>query len=268
MKEQILTLLKKRWVLPTATGIVGFGAGALIGYRRTKTQYDKIEAKLTEIENNQELDFAVAEFAQRNLQAAAETQHLSRQVKTLTAKFDSISIHPEPDGRSYVVSEETQQELIQKAANNPSRLLIPVPEPVVNNVFTNDGDEWDYKTELEKRDKADPYVIHVDEFVADEMGWDSQSTLTWYEKDQILTDSHDKPVYNHAELVGELRFGHGSNDANVVYIRNERLQCEYEVLRDEGSYEEIVLGEQMEHQTQAEELRHSRQLRFTSLRSD
>jgi hypothetical protein len=146
--------------------------------------------------------------------------------------------------------------------------LEDIGKAVATNIFTNDGDEWDYKTELEKRDKSDPYVIHVDEFVADEMGWDSQSTLTWYEKDQILTDSHDKPVYNHAELVGELRFGHGSNDANVVYIRNERLQCEYEVLRDEGSYEEIVLGEQMEHQTQAEELRHSRQLRFTSLRSD
>lgn len=133
----------------------------------------------------------------------------------------------------------------------------------VHNIFGNGADEWDYKTEIEHRDKTKPYIIHVDEYMGDEMGWDSQSTLTWYEKDQILTDSQDHPIHNPSVVVGlPLRFGHGSNDPNVVYVRNEQLQAEYEILRDSGSYQEIVLGEEMEAAAEAEELRHSHQMRF------
>jgi len=77
-----------------------------------------------------------------------------------------------------------------------------------------------------------------------------------------LCDSHDKPIYNHSEVVGELLFGHGSNDPNVVYIRNPKLEAEYEILRDEGSYEEIVLGEQIEHEAEEGDLRHSAVLRM------
>jgi len=130
------------------------------------------------------------------------------------------------------------------------------------NVFDSAGDEWDYKEELESRRDDRPYIIHVDEFVNDESGWDSQSTLTWYEKDQILTDSHDTPIYDPVSTVGELRFGHGSQDPNIVYIRNTRLQAEYEVLRDEGSYQEIVLGEKIEEQGRSSDLKHSQHRRF------
>ena len=38
------------------------------------------------------------------------------------------------------------------------------------------------------------------------------------------------------------RFGHGCDDPNVVFIRNEKLATDFEVLRHNGSYAEEVLG--------------------------
>jgi hypothetical protein len=60
-------------------------------------------------------------------------------------------------------------------------------------------------------------------------------------------------------LLEVLVFGHGSGDPNVVYIRNEKLQAEYEVLRDPGSYEIEVLGGHVEREMQEVDLKHSRQ---------
>lgn len=126
---------------------------------------------------------------------------------------------------------------------------------VAHNIF-DDNDHWDYEAERSNRKAGEPYVIHVDEYMNDEMNYENQSTLTWYEKDQILTDSHDKPIYNATETVGELKFGHGSGDPNVVFVRNERTKAEYEILRDPGSYTETVMGEEIESEYESADLTH------------
>lgn len=247
MKQQIIRIVNQKWFLPGAAAVGGTIFGYTLGYMRTKSQYDEIEAKLDQLQQRQdELD-----------QTA-----LTAQIKARADAFAKIAKGVEVD-QSYLEHPSRGDDLQEKRTANrrPERTM--TSEAVVTNIFpTNDGDEWDYKTEIESRDKTRPYVIHIDEYVNDEMGWDNQSTLTWYEKDSILCDSRDRPIYNHTEVVGDLRFGHGSNDANVVYIRNDTLQAEYEILRDEGSYEEIVLGDQLEHQAEEQELKHSNQRRF------
>lgn len=244
MKQHIQRLLRQKWAVPAATGVVGFGLGAIVGYWRTKSQYDQIQAQLDQLSSDTdgvkenpaqyELDFedAVAIEAARRLQVLQ--RHPSQGVYEGPAT-DLEDKRPGSGGKRVTVDLSPLEEAEEKG------------KAVVTNIFSRGkdddaGDEWDYKTELETRDKSQPYIIHVDEYVNDEMGWDNQSTLTWYEKDQILCDSKDVPIFNHSEVVGDLRFGHGTNDVNAVYIRNERLQAEYEVIRDAGSYEEIVLG--------------------------
>ena len=49
------------------------------------------------------------------------------------------------------------------------------------------------------------------------------------------------PVYNYSNVVGDLLFGHGSMDPNVVYIRNED-RVRIQILLDHGSYEVEILG--------------------------
>jgi len=134
----------------------------------------------------------------------------------------------------------------------------PEPEPhiLVTNVFAKEDDEWNYENELATRTKKIPYVIHEDEFILDEMGF-TQETLTYYAGDDIMADGQDTPLYNYEGLMGELMFGHGTKDPNVVYIRNEGIRMEWEILRHSGFFEVEVLGHTIEDQYTDKELKHS-----------
>jgi hypothetical protein len=70
-------------------------------------------------------------------------------------------------------------------------------------------------------------------------------------------DEDEKPIYNHEQQTGQLKFGHGSGDPNVVYIRNDKRQSEYEVVHDPGLYSVEVLGLEIEHNTRTQDLRHA-----------
>ena len=73
----------------------------------------------------------------------------------------------------------------------------------------------------------------------------SKNTLTFYEEDGVLCDENDQVIHTPDEYIGSdalESFGEGSDDANVVYVRNLRKHSDYEVVRDPGSYEEKVLG--------------------------
>lgn len=86
-----------------------------------------------------------------------------------------------------------------------------------------------------------PYVIAKDVFMNSEVGYPNV-TLTYY-SDEVLADETDTPVEDVEMTVGSknlTRFGQQSDDPRVVYIRNDRLQVDYEVLLDDGSYAAAV----------------------------
>jgi hypothetical protein len=128
-------------------------------------------------------------------------------------------------------------------------------EPEVVHIFAHNDRSWDYDVEVATREREIPYVIHQEEFINDEMGF-RQETLTYYAGDDIMSDTDDTPIYNYAGLMGELKFGHGSRDPNVVYIRNEVIHMEWEILLNPGMFSEEVLGLQMEKDAE-NDLRHS-----------
>ncbi len=145
--------------------------------------------------------------------------------------------------------------------NNPEDIVVEKqPNPV--SIFRSDSDmDWDYEAEVAKRSLDKPYIIHQDEYFAKETEY-SQSTLTYYAGDDILVDEREVPIYNYKSVTGELMFGHGSDDQNVVYVRNDRLSGEYEILRDSGSYEVEVLGNQYEKVLRDIDLKNSSVLKF------
>lgn len=142
--------------------------------------------------------------------------------------------------------------------------LAPVdeePAVVTHNIFAETDNEWDMEEELKKRSSDQPYVLHRDEFYAEENDF-TQVTLTYYAGDDILVDQEDKPIYNYSNVVGDLLFGHGSGDPKVFHVRNEKLECEYEILRDEGLYSVEVLGLEIEDNARARDVRHSAFTKF------
>lgn len=119
---------------------------------------------------------------------------------------------------------------------------------VTQNVFTNarSVQEWDEEKEAESRDPERPYVISEDEFLGPETQFD-QISLTYFAGGSvpILADDGDAIMDDIEATVGLdnlSRFGHGSNDPNIVYIRNNVRSTDYEVAYSKGSYGELVHG--------------------------
>lgn len=105
-------------------------------------------------------------------------------------------------------------------------------------------EDWDYNKEISKRDRNHPYIIHQNEYYE---SFPEYQHLEWtyYAGDNILCDERDEIVVRPELVVGEenlKRFGHGSSDPNVVHIRNDRLEIEWEITRSFKSHAEEVLG--------------------------
>jgi hypothetical protein len=92
--------------------------------------------------------------------------------------------------------------------------------------------------------RTEPYVITIEEFHEDRENY-RKLTITWYEGDSTLTDDQDVPIRDTRTVLGvgfNAHFGKGSNDPNIVYIRNDRLEADFEVVKDERGFAEVVLN--------------------------
>lgn len=113
----------------------------------------------------------------------------------------------------------------------------------VDSIPMNDED-FDLEEERLARRNGIPYVVTREEYDENTDQYE-QISLTYFGFDDVLVDEDEKSIDNIEDFVGKhnlQRFGHGSGDAKIVYIRNELKEMDYEVLRSDGSYAEEVLG--------------------------
>lgn len=274
MNEQIYIYARKPAVLIALGGVVGaavgFTSARLYARRDVLVKDTNLESVISDLKTEQlQLDFDRAAKDRAFNIAIEEAYLVTRELKELgmtalgNLRMDSVqqvdedtvevtlTEAPPTDDITLDIDENT---IIYTRESSDDDVMV---QPEIKNIFDGD-DSWDYESERNNRSADKPYVIHVDEYVADELGYESQSTLTWYQADRILTDHRDVPIYDVAKTVGDLQFGHGSLDPNIVYVRNEVLKSEYEVLRDPGSYEVTVLGNAVERTYEQTDLKHSR----------
>lgn len=120
------------------------------------------------------------------------------------------------------------------------------------NVFTDQdfiptGEVWDQDLEIAKRAElpdGDPYIISHMEFNENEHDHE-QTRLVYYAEDDVLLDDKNSPIDAVDMVVGEdnlTRFGHGTMNNRIVFIRNHKLGMDFEVVKNDGSYSKDVLG--------------------------
>lgn len=260
MRETLRKVFSHPIVVPGIVGVASFAGGAVGGYfYAMKKMYKEVEEVKDEYQQL-EIDFQ-EDYA--NLEAEREEL---RKLKTAESKLRHPSVTPVGDPRQIKVGPvDGPVEYIEDDEEEEDDDW--EEEPNVVHIFQRDDEDWDYETELQNRAPDKPYILHRDEFFGDEMGYEEthggRVSMTWYEGDQILTDSKDVPIYDVAGMVGEFVFGHGSGDPNICYVRNERLELDIEILRDDGKYSDVARTADIERQAEDEEIRHSREvLRF------
>lgn len=231
MNEQTAKIFESQLFAPIVVGVAAFGAGSLVGY---------ILGRKTSMPD---------------VQVNVDVPKYEEMVKEVSEKL----------GRTFFTEEELTSDWVPD--EEPEFIMAPestMPNPIVPETrsiwFANSTSEWNYEEEIAARTEELPYILHRDEFYGEETEY-TQSTLTYYTGDDILTNQEDVPIYSREDTIGKLMFGHGSEDPNVFYIRNDRLRAEYEVLRDSGSYSVEILGLD-DVDTVELELKHSAHKRF------
>ena len=108
-----------------------------------------------------------------------------------------------------------------------------------NDILDSNGYR-NYSNKKEKKEEDDldkPYVISPEEF-DDNEDYDTVS-LTYY-SDGVLTDERDNIIEDIEGTVGEDSLTHfGEYEDDSVFVRNDLLKTDYEILADDRKFSEI-----------------------------
>jgi hypothetical protein len=210
--------MKRAYLLIATSSIVSLAVGGLSGWALAKRQLEKkYDAQL------QEETKATREFYQKLNQ--------KREYETAEAAAEDLAPEAIAAMRTY--------------RGEPAPEHKVVVEKVIQNIFA-DGDATDEIPEAEKRNRTEeaPYILEKEEYLRNESGF-VQTTVTYFAGDKILIDSRDDIIEEIDKTVGEIhleRFGHGSGDPRVLYVRNDILDLEFEILLHDGKYSQHVAG--------------------------
>lgn len=208
-------------VIAFGSVVVSFAAGAGAGYFLTKRHFETM------------IDDEVATF---KADYAAQQDALKNSL-VVAAKNEALKNEEVPK----LVAENLVKELHYASTAIPDE-----NKNVVTRVFDNAPavPDWDEEAEEAFRLENSVFIITRDEFYLNATDF-AQEQLTYYEEDDTLCNSRDDVITDVVPMVGVdclNKFGYGSEDENTVYVRNENFNADYEIVRTNGKYSEIVLG--------------------------
>lgn len=132
--------------------------------------------------------------------------------------------------------------------NNASDDVEKVDDESEVDIFTEDVDEYksivnnnkyNYSSETAKEGKRNmaAYVISPEEF-GDNEDYEVES-LTYY-ADGVLTDDQDNIIEDVEGLVGDALDHFGEFEDDSVFVRDDTVQRDYEILRDVRKFSDVV----------------------------
>lgn len=97
--------------------------------------------------------------------------------------------------------------------------------------------EYSRTMNAQKNIGALPYVISPDEF--GEIENYTKVSLTYFEEDGVLSDELGEVVDDEEEIVGDALDHFGDYEEDSVFVRSDAKRCDYEILKDLGSFSEF-----------------------------
>lgn len=215
-------IIKQSFYVPavvTTMTVAGFIIGYKVAERRLIAQFELRLEK--ETQGMREFYTASTKKPYATPQEAAADLIVEEAERIITA--DKVAYHKIVSAEGYTRVENPQETVVDFGEQ---------PE-VVKNIFAKN-----------ERDPEIPYVMSQEEFMENERDWE-QITLTYYQKDGVLTDHREDVIEDPEKTIGPDAigsFGLQSSDPAVVHVCNEKLGLMFEIVRHEGSYTLEVLG--------------------------
>lgn len=124
---------------------------------------------------------------------------------------------------------------VEKMTEKPN--ILEYAEKLKKENYTNYsgmGNRKEEQTSMEEK----PYVISPEEFGEFE---EYEKISFSYYADQVLADENDELIEDVEDIIGIESLTHfGEYEPDSVFVRNDRLKCDYEILMDQRTYSEVL----------------------------
>jgi hypothetical protein len=234
-RETLSQMVRNHKFQLAACGLASATVGSSVGYAVARKLLEKKYAELATAEIRQAKEFY--------------EMHAPKEIVVEESPFPDID-----DGDVLAAAQallryqgRTDEQLLE-GVREATEAADPTPEAltVVKNIFDHPtpAGEAVLGALIDDRSPDVPYVITKDEFYENEYEF-TERQLTWYEGDKTLADEQDVPVPAVERIVGEdnlLRFGWGSGDDTIVYVRNEKMKLNLEISKSTGKFAHEVAG--------------------------
>ncbi|MCM1179368.1 MAG: hypothetical protein NC347_03870 [Clostridium sp.] len=141
-------------------------------------------------------------------------------------------------------SDNEESTLAEESEYNEKPNIIEYAAKLQENGYTNYSDS-ENKESVHKEDGnavEKPYVISPDEF--GEFGEYDTVSLTYY-ADRVLADDNDDVIEDVDDIVGTESLTHfGEYEDDSVFVRNDKMKCDFEILLDQRNFSDVRAGNQ------------------------
>lgn len=222
---------QKQIISLVGVGVVSAGVGATVSHILTKKKYTAIaDAEIEAVRDSyrilrKEGPLATPESAAEHL---TELREAETKVEEYTEKLEELGY----------IKEVTDEDMEDNALEGAE------PLKVGDKVGRYTVTDRVIPAAIEPPSETEPYVIREEEFME---GFENhgQVLLSYYPDDKTLCDESQVEVEDKDAIVGRTalgKFGQGSNDPRIVYVRNRKSETDYEITLMQGSYGHEVLG--------------------------
>lgn len=239
--------MNAKLVLSHATvGLVSFAMGGIAAYFALQKKFDReVDAEIEKVRT-----WAKDEIKKRDANSKAIIEHGI--YEGIASSYDTSekasrrpvdapridSADPDKESVNQMMAElesphEDDSEEVDDEPDDPAESMF---DPYIGpKVFDQD----DMIHVPDTSSKYQPYIISEEEFEMTQLGYNKVS-VTYYAGDDTLSDE-DESIMN-LEVVGEENLGCFEEDINIMYVRNDHLGIDFEVIKNEGLYSQDVLG--------------------------
>lgn len=212
--------------------LAAFGIGSVLGSAVTyvlskKNFQEELEREIQDVKDNYRI--------LRKEDYESPTDYLEK-TRPDSVKDDILA---EVEVNQIVAYAKASDELKDAIVNYNAFSRDEVPD---KELLPEDANELLYKNLLETRTDDIPFLISVSEFF-DEMREYKKLSITYFEGDNIVCYEDDSVMLDPEQSFGLInlsRFGVMSDSEHIVYVRNPRISVDYEIVRDDGKYADMV----------------------------
>lgn len=215
---------------------VGFTAlGAVLGWAFTA---DAADRKMRDIlADNEEMQISLKQTARKNANLELDLDERNTTVETLRANLEAAMNAKGENSPGETLTEIVSGGEIDEVSLEGRDVRQELQGFIDQYAGPDYAEEFNERKVIASTKFDPPFVISNELYAWDDEEGDEYAkiTLTWYPNQQVLLDEDSEPIEDVESYVGFQnlnRFGDESDNADVVFVRNRRLETDFEVVRE------------------------------------